>query len=240
LNFSQNHLDRHADLQEYFTAKCRLFENMRADDYAVLSDDGQFREWAATITPAVMLYNAPGKLFSRNPNHLAVKQVADILNIPDEEVRALCDGFCGVEHRMERVAVIDDVAYVNDSKSTTVEATRWALERVDGGIRLIAGGRDKQLDFAPLKGLVAEKVRTLIVIGEAAEKLASVFRGETEILPAASLAEAVYAARSLASSGETVLLSPMCASFDMFKNFEDRGKVFKEIVREMEASLKAG
>jgi UDP-N-acetylmuramoylalanine--D-glutamate ligase len=139
-------------------------------------------------------------------------------------------GFAGVEHRLEFVAELDGVQYFNDSKATNVDAAIKSLEAFAGNIVLIAGGRDKGGDFLPLRALVSQRVKHLILIGEAAEKMRSALSGAVTTSSAASLTEAVERAREKSGPGDIVLLAPACASFDMFDNYEHRGRVFKEAV----------
>lgn len=138
--------------------------------------------------------------------------------------------FSGVEHRLEPVATIDGVDYINDSKSTTVESTLRALESFPGTIILIMGGSDKGSEFTPLKPMVKKKVRKLILLGQTAAKIKEDLSSQVPALIVPSMEEAVKAARQSAFRGDTVLLSPGCASFDMFKNFEERGDRFKSLV----------
>jgi UDP-N-acetylmuramoylalanine--D-glutamate ligase len=134
---------------------------------------------------------------------------------------------------MEKVRVLEGVEYINDSKATTVEAGRWALESLDKPVIWICGGRDKNLDYSVLKGLAGRKVKVMIAIGEARDKFRQTFFGHVPFEVADSLSAAVALARQRARDGDCVLLSPMCASFDMFKNFEERGTVFKSLVRNL-------
>ena len=138
-----------------------------------------------------------------------------------------------MEHRLEFVRNFKGVDFINDSKSTTVEAGRWALERAHKPLVMICGGLDKHLDYSPLKSLVAKKVKHMIAIGQARDIMKSTFGDVVPVDTAESLQEAVSAARGLSRSGECVLFSPMCASFDMFKDYEHRGGVFKEIVNNL-------
>ncbi|TFB14008.1 UDP-N-acetylmuramoyl-L-alanine--D-glutamate ligase [Candidatus Marinimicrobia bacterium MT.SAG.4] len=138
--------------------------------------------------------------------------------------------FEGVEHRLETVRVLDEVSYVNDSKSTNVDSLAVALNSFDEPLVLIAGGRDKGGDFKSLTELAAKKVKKLILIGEADEKIAKAFWTIKDVHFATSMKAAVETAVMIAESGEVVLLSPGCASFDMFKNYEERGKEFKDEV----------
>ncbi len=232
LNFSQNHLDRHPDMQDYFNAKKRIFMNQTSADHALLNADAPLvYSLAATIPSRVSFFRHAG---TANPNFLAVLEVARILGIPGGVAEQVCAAFPGVEHRMEKVAVLDGVEYINDSKSTTVEAARWALERMQRPTVMIAGGSDKCLDYAPLRELMRRKVSALVVIGVIKDQLRETFG---DIVPVevvgGGLEEAVACARRLAVAGGSVLFSPMTASFDMFDNFEHRGKVFKQIVNRL-------
>jgi len=147
-------------------------------------------------------------------------------------------GFAGVEHRLEFVTRIGEVDYFNDSKATTVESTIRALQSFPGNVILILGGYDKGADFTPLRPMALEKVRQLILIGATAPKIRAGLDGTAEILSAGSLAEAVRKAADAALPGDTVLLSPACASFDMFKDYEHRGREFKSLVLAMQARNK--
>jgi len=148
-------------------------------------------------------------------------------------MRRVIKSFKGLEHRLEWVAEIDKVQYFNDSKATNVDATIKSLRAFPGNIHLIAGGRDKGADFTVLQPLVRERVKQLVVIGEAREKIREALRGIVETGEAASLQEAVVLCSRRASPGDVVLLAPACASFDMFRNYEHRGQVFKQAVRDL-------
>jgi UDP-N-acetylmuramoylalanine--D-glutamate ligase len=163
-------------------------------------------------------------------NVLAACTVALLAGAAPEGLEAVVRRFRGVEHRLEWVAEIDGVEYYNDSKATNVDAAIKALEAFPGGIHLIAGGRDKGGDFAVLRPLVAQRVKRLVLLGEAAGKIRQALQGAAEIGEAADLPEAVQICRRQAMPGDVVLLAPACASFDMFRSFEHRGRVFKEAV----------
>jgi len=237
LNFSQNHLDRHKDMEEYFNAKKRLFENQGPGDYAVLNEQCElFKEAAQAFRSQVVFFNRPGEAPAAaggNPNFSAVLAVSRTLGIADDIDWGVFRSFPGVEHRLEKVRILDGVEYINDSKATTVEAGRWALESLERPVVLICGGRDKHLDYSVLAGLVGRKVKAMIAIGEARGIFRQAFAGCVPFEEAGSMAAAVALARQKAREGDCVLLSPMCASFDMFKNFEERGVVFKSLVRDL-------
>jgi UDP-N-acetylmuramoylalanine--D-glutamate ligase len=141
--------------------------------------------------------------------------------------------FKGVPHRLERIAVIDGVTWINDSKATNVESTLVALRAVgaEGGVHLIAGGRGKAQDFSPLAPLVGETCAAVYLIGEAAEEIGGALAGTgVPLRPAGDLEGAVSEARGAARAGQTVLLSPACASFDQYRDFEARGEHFRALV----------
>jgi UDP-N-acetylmuramoylalanine--D-glutamate ligase len=159
--------------------------------------------------------------------------VARALGINDETALKTFSEFKGVEHRLEFVRHLKGVDFINDSKSTTVEAGRWALERSRKPVVMICGGLDKHLDYSPLKSLVARKVKHMIAIGQARDIMKATFSNVVPVDTADSLQAAVSTAQNKARPGECVLLSPMCASFDMFKDYEQRGEAFKEIVNSL-------
>ncbi|MBM4129362.1 MAG: UDP-N-acetylmuramoyl-L-alanine--D-glutamate ligase [Nitrospira sp.] len=165
-------------------------------------------------------------------NAMAASAIAIFLNCPLEAVRDALRTFSGLEHRLEFVRELDGMRYINDSKGTNVGAVIKSLESFSDPLILILGGRDKGGDFSLLRNLVREKVKTLVLIGEAKEKIRKALGDLTETVMADDLREAVYLSRSRAVKGDVVLLSPACASFDMFLDFEDRGRQFKKIVEE--------
>jgi len=236
LNFSQNHLDRHKDLEEYLEAKKRIFLNQEPDDFIVLNDkDPQVRGLSSQVKSRVIYFNSDSIRDSdfTNPNYLAVLEVARVLGIDDDSCRKVFEEFEGVEHRLEKVRCLNGVDFINDSKATTAEAARWALENIDRPIVMICGGRDKNIDFSVLAESVQQKVKKMLVIGEARAKIRQAFDGLIGLEECEGLEEAVTKAKQAASEGDCVLLSPMCASFDMFADFEERGQVFKEIVNKL-------
>lgn len=167
-------------------------------------------------------------------NAMAAVAAALLLGFSPEVIAHTLKGFKGLEHRLEFVREVNGVRYINDSKGTNVGAVMKSIEGFSEPVLLIAGGRDKGSDFTPLRPLIKDKVKKLILIGEAREKIKSALEQITETVYADSLEEAVDIAMRGAEKGDVVLLSPACASFDMFKNFEDRGRQFKEIVRKIQ------
>ena len=169
-------------------------------------------------------------------NALAACSAAYLAGVAPSQMAKLLREFSGVEHRIEPVATLEGVRWFNDSKATNPESSIKALEAFLGQVILIAGGRDKNTDLAEFMNLVKQKVDRLILIGEAAERFAAAAQaaGVKNIVQAGSLAEAVETARQLARSPQVVLLSPACASYDMFDNYEQRGRIFKQLVRKEE------
>ena len=169
-------------------------------------------------------------------NSMAAGLSATVLNIKKESIREALEDFEAVEHRLEYVETIDGVRYVNDSKATNVNSTWYALESMDTPVVLILGGKDKGNDYSEIEPLVAEKVKAIVCMGVHNEKLLDFFKDKVkEIRDTHSLKDAVDACREIARDGDTVLLSPCCASFDLFSSYEDRGKQFKDYVRNLKA-----
>ncbi len=167
-------------------------------------------------------------------NSMAAAITGKILNIKNEILRESLMSFKGVEHRLEKVLKVKNVLYINDSKATNVNSAWYALESMDTPVVWIAGGKDKGNEYEPLYDLVKEKVRVLICLGVDNKKLHECFADKVDaVYDVLSAEEAVKVAYSQALPGETVLLSPACASFDLFKNYEERGKLFKEAVKSL-------
>jgi UDP-N-acetylmuramoylalanine--D-glutamate ligase len=167
-------------------------------------------------------------------NSLASGIVAKLMDITDEQLRASLSDFKGIPHRLENVATVRGVQYVNDSKATNVNSCWYALQSTRSKTVLILGGKDKGNDYSEIEELVRTKVRALIFLGKDNSRLHAFFDGKVDtIVDTDSMKEAVDAAYELAQKGDTVLLSPCCASFDLFKNYEDRGDQFKEHVRRL-------
>ena len=147
--------------------------------------------------------------------------------------------FKGIEHRLEEVAVINKVKFINDSKATTADSAIWALNSISSPVILIAGGRHKGIDYRVILEAARDKVKQAVLIGEAKDKIAADLNGAFPIEKAGSLEEAINKAYSFSRPGFSVLFSPMCSSFDMFADYEDRGRAFKRIVLNLatEASI---
>ncbi|MCM1355658.1 MAG: UDP-N-acetylmuramoyl-L-alanine--D-glutamate ligase [Staphylococcus sp.] len=167
-------------------------------------------------------------------NSMAAALSACILDIGKKEIREALSDFEGVEHRLEYVATVDGVRYINDSKATNVNSCWYALESMPKDTILILGGKDKGNDYSEILPLVKEKVKAIICMGKDNAKLLDFFSKEVpEIHDTHSIDEAVATAHRIAKSGDTVLLSPCCASFDLFSSYEDRGRQFKDRVKNL-------
>jgi len=167
-------------------------------------------------------------------NSLASGIASKAVDIRDEKIRASLSDFCGVEHRLEMVARVRGVDYINDSKATNVNSCWYALQSVNTPLVLILGGTDKGNDYSEIEALVRKKVHSLIFLGVDNSKLHEFFDDKvSRVEDASSMEEAVKKAYEIANKGDTVLLSPCCASFDLFKNYEDRGEQFKVCVRNL-------
>ena len=167
-------------------------------------------------------------------NSMAAGLSATVLKIKKENIREALEDFEAVEHRLEYVDTIDGVRYVNDSKATNVNSTWYALESMNTPVVLILGGKDKGNDYSEIESLVKSKVKAIVCMGLHNEKIIEFFEGKVpEIHDTHSLTDAVEACRKIAKEGDTVLLSPCCASFDLFTSYEDRGRQFKQAVKSL-------
>jgi UDP-N-acetylmuramoylalanine--D-glutamate ligase len=169
-------------------------------------------------------------------NVLAAVSAGALMGCAPEKIRQAIRDFKAVEHRLEFVATINGVDYYNDSKATNVDATIKALESFPANIHLILGGKDKGSDYTVLNDLLRQRVKRVYTIGAAAAKIESQIKGP-EVVHAETLENAIRKAHSAAQSGEVVLLAPACASFDQFKSYEHRGRVFKETVQGLTAQV---
>jgi len=168
-------------------------------------------------------------------NAMAASAMALLANCPPDAVIESMKEFGGLEHRLELVRELGGVKYINDSKGTNTGAVVKSIESFREPLLLIAGGRDKAGDFSVLRGPVSGKVKALILIGEASAKIKEALGDLAETVQAQDLEEAVKLSMQMAKKGDVVLLSPGCASFDMFRDYEDRGRQFKKLVMELKA-----
>jgi UDP-N-acetylmuramoylalanine--D-glutamate ligase len=258
LNMTEDHLDRHLTMENYIAAKCRIFENQRQSEISVLNYDncvtkrlnpnGKKIFFSAKEPLENGVFLRDGKIIAKLDGEVEVCSISETKVMAENALAAtlisLCAGvsprhiaealreFSGVTHRLEYVTTVNGVEYYNDSKATNTDAAMKALENFDSEIVLIAGGRDKDMNFAPWVKMFAGKVARLILIGEASKKIAATCDNEnfSSYIYADSLESAVLTAREVAKAGQVVLFSPSCASFDMFKNFEHRGEMFKKLL----------
>lgn len=237
LNCTPNHLDRYNNLQEYLDAKKRIFMNQDQNDFLVLNGDDHTLVVAASGTKSKVVYFT--KEDGLNPNQNAVMAVGRILGLGSNQMQKVFQEFKGIPHRMEEVAEINGVKFINDSKATTADSTIWAISNIAAPIILIAGGRDKGIDYRVILDAAKGKVLHAFLIGEAKDIIASDLEaGGFLIDNVDTLREAVKRAYDQARPGYYVLLSPMCSSYDMFTNYEERGRVFKKIVLDLVQEVK--
>jgi UDP-N-acetylmuramoylalanine--D-glutamate ligase len=254
LNFAPDHLDRYRSVGEYRAAKLRIFENQTADDVAIVnavenlpalkarkitfsaySNRADFRLSEGAIVfenQAVLRMNQTKLRGSHNIENLMATLAAG--HARGLSFEKMVPPLCAYEprpHRCEFVRQINGVDYINDSKATNLDAVEKALQAQTKPVVLIAGGKDKGFNFEPLRDLVKEKVRSTILIGEMAERIARDWKDATKSELASSLADAVERAHTTAKSGEVVLFSPGTSSFDMFKSYADRGDQFRQLVQ---------
>lgn len=252
LNIQPDHLERHHTMTEYIKQKTKIFLNQTGDDYLVFNEaDPQVAAMVAGASAKLIGFDQQraNEIITLKPeeikipgrhnleNALAAAQVAYLCGVKKEIVAQVLKHFPGVEHRIEYVDTINGVEYRNDSKGTNPDSTMVALETFAGrGIVLILGGKDKGVDLMPLVNKIKSLVRHVILLGEAAPLFAATLRQNgyqhySEV--GYSLAKAVALASQLSRAGEVVLFSPACASFDMFNNYEERGKMFKELCQKL-------
>ena len=222
LNLEPDHLDRHGTFEAYRAAKLRIFERARAKVVPRGLGLAGIEFAADDELPAEPLIRGA----HNRENAAAATAAARAAGIADEHIAEALRTFPGVPHRLELVAERDGVRYVNDSKATNVAAALRALAAyADEPVHLILGGSPKGEDFAPLAAAIGPNVRSVHLIGAEAERLAAVVEGDRD----GTLERAVAHARGLARPGDVVLLSPACASFDQFENFERRGEAFRRL-----------
>jgi len=254
LNISADHLDRYPDMQAYADAKRVIYRNAgmqvvnrddatafaladpgkpvtgyslaapAGDDYGILDSDGE--QWLARGNTPLMPVTDVCMAGRHNlANALAALALGDAAGLPLAPMLATLREFRGLPHRMQFVAEHANVRWYNDSKGTNVGATLAAIDGTDGSLVLIAGGDGKGADFTPLAA-VAGRLRAVVVLGKDAAELTRVLAPVTQVIQATDLPQAVRLAADVAQSGDTVLLSPACASTDMFSNYMERGEVF--------------
>jgi UDP-N-acetylmuramoylalanine--D-glutamate ligase len=254
LNLSSDHLDRHRSMEVYGAAKAKIFANQTPDDWAVINaDDPQTLALARAARAQKVLFSANTplvpltsvRLIGRHlvADVMAAAAVAQIAGVPQEAIVQAVESFTGLEHALEPVAVVGGVRFVNDSKATNIEAAQRAIESFGTGLIVIMGGRFKSGDFSLLREPLRTRHARVIAIGEATPLIAGAFQGAVPVDPAPTLEAAVARGYALARAEgrDVVLLAPACASFDMFRDYADRGQVFKkEVMRLVEEETREG
>ncbi len=264
LNVTPDHLDRYPDVSSYAASKARIFDHcdlavINLDDplVAAMRDPGQRSlsfslradvgadfalsrsddEWWLVRGDERLLPLSQMRIqgLHNAANALASLALGEALGLPRETCLSALREFAGLPHRAQWVGDVSGVRYVNDSKGTNVGATLAAIDGMSGPLILIAGGEGKQQDFAPLRAAVAAKVRAVVLIGRAARAIERALDGVVETRDALTMEEAVDVAAALAQPGDTVLLSPACASLDMFQDYAHRGSVFAQAVQRRSA-----
>jgi len=285
LNIMTDHMDRHKDFEEYYTAKRRIFANQTKQDYIVLNADDPMTSACAFLTDAKVVFFSSRQILDKGfylkdgnivanlhgddsvlpslggtrsvlpslggtrivticrtnelkipgrhnlENAMTATAVSMIYGAEPESIAEVLRTFNGLEHALEFAGEANGIRFIDDSKATNVVSLKAALESIEKGVILIIGGRDKGNDYTPIIPLVKEKVKHLVIIGESADKIQNALGSFSVPHRAGTMDDAVSMAYKLAESGDTVLLSTACASFDMFRDYAERGRIFKEAVK---------
>jgi UDP-N-acetylmuramoylalanine--D-glutamate ligase len=260
LNLAEDHLDRYPSVEPYYLAKMRIFENQGESDFAVINyDDPYIRSHSNLIQANKFWFSRkevpPSGLYAKEglirviagasivnfnlgklkgvhnlENTLCAASIGLLCGVTNKAMQRAIENFTGLHHRMELVAEKNGVSYYDDSKATNVDAVMKSIESFPGNILLIMGGKDKGCDYRVLSDLIRTRVKRLLLIGEATERIAKELGPVQKPVFCSTLQEAVESAAREAHPGDVILLSPACSSYDMFKNYEERGKVFREAV----------
>jgi UDP-N-acetylmuramoylalanine--D-glutamate ligase len=266
LNFSPDHLDRHADAAEYAAAKARIFANQTDEDWAVLNADDRATRDIGAHTRARRVYFAVDsdlregvviagdvivrrttandqalvplssvRLLGRHllADVLAASTVASIVGVEPGAMARAVERFTGLEHALEPVAEIGSVRFVNDSKATNIDASLRAIQSFEPGLVVVLGGRFKGGSFGDLRDALVARRASVVAIGEARLLIHAALDGFVPVRDAHDMSSAVRTAFALASPGDTVVLAPACSSFDMFRDYADRGRLFKQEVNRL-------
>ena len=263
LNITPDHLDRYNNkIEEYAESKFRITENQTEHDYLILNADDRIVNNISTKAkrlPVSLTHEQEEGGFLRNNeliinlnnktmtmqelalqgrhnifNSMAAAMAARVFEVKDSIIRQSMIDFQNIEHRLEYVLTVHGIDFINDSKATNINACWFALESMTKDVVWIAGGVDKGNDYTQLDQMVDEKVRAIICLGDNNEKIITHFKAKVDtIVQASTMKEAVDLSYSLARKEDVVLLSPACASFDLFLNYEDRGIQFKQLVRKL-------
>ncbi|MDD3088400.1 MAG: UDP-N-acetylmuramoyl-L-alanine--D-glutamate ligase [Candidatus Omnitrophica bacterium] len=262
LNVTEDHYDRHGNIRKYKGVKFKIFENQDESDWAVLNASFREDPLLSGVRSRKVFFGLSGKEDAfvqdgwltvrfgdeiskilkwegsliegaHNMENVACAALAaKIMGVSDQFIREGIMTFRGLGHRFERLGTFRGIEYIDDSKGTNIDATRRALESLEKKVVLIAGGRDKGGDYSSVVDVVKDKVKTMVLIGEAQEKMKKTFSSAVPVVLARNMKDAVRIASASAASGDAVLLSPMCSSFDMFSSYKERGEVFQREVKE--------
>ncbi|MDB3870503.1 UDP-N-acetylmuramoyl-L-alanine--D-glutamate ligase [bacterium] len=261
LNITADHLDRYDyRLENYSASKFKITENQKEQDFLIYNADDEIvkeiKTKAKKLPISLKDEQKEGGFLNKNEliiklnnntmtmqelalqgkhnifNSMAAAMAARVFEVKDSVIRQSMIDFQNVEHRLEYVLTVHGIDFINDSKATNVNACWFALESMTKGVVWIVGGVDKGNDYSELAEMVDEKVKAIICLGENNQNIIDAFKDKVDtIVQASTMSEAVNQSFSLANKGETVLLSPACASFDLFANYEDRGFQFKKSAR---------
>ena len=257
LNFAPDHMDRYPTVEAYYAAKLRVFENQTPSDTAVVRSGERLPDLAAKVVtfstedPSADWFS-DGRLIIKKgetvldlehgtslrglhnaENAMAALAAGEALGIPLATMSEALHGYAPPPHRCELIRTLDGVEYLNDSKATNLHALESALRSQTRPVVLIAGGKEKGLDYAPVVPLLRKKALAAVTFGQIASPLAGLFSAAVPVETVTTLEEAISAARKLAPRGATVLLSPGTSSFDQFSGYEHRGNVFRDLVLEL-------
>ncbi|MCE9518923.1 MAG: UDP-N-acetylmuramoyl-L-alanine--D-glutamate ligase [Verrucomicrobia bacterium] len=254
LNFAPDHLDRYPDMNSYFGAKRRLFDYMTSDDIAIVREGeslGALQSKTVTFSTAAeskadftlrdqavyfrnesiaAIENLPLQERHNIENEMAALAAGWAMGLKFPEMTRALSGYESAQHRCEVVREYGGHRYINDSKATNLHAVESCLRSQDASVVLIAGGKEKGIDYASFRPLLREKVSALVAIGEIGDKLCAMFADDVPCSRAASVPDAVHIATGLARPGQDIVFSPGTSSFDMFSGYAERGNVFRDAV----------
>jgi len=257
LNFAPDHMDRYPTVDDYRAAKLRIFENLTSEDVVIVRDGEMLPPLSAptvtfsTTDPQADWFSNGHSIFHHGEvwldmdcdtslrglhnaeNVMAALAAGDSLGISTTAMREALHGYAPPPHRCELIRTLDGVEYLNDSKATNLHALESALRSQTRPVVLIAGGKDKGLDYSAVVPLLREKALSTVTFGQIARPLAAMFGEAVPSESVSTLADAVVAARSLAPRGATILLSPGTSSFDQFSGYEQRGNAFRDLVHQL-------
>ena len=256
LNFAPDHMDRYTRVEDYFNAKLRIFENMDAEQLAIVREGEELpgitprRVGFSSVVSTGQLYFEAGAICEAGQvltplrgttleqahnaeNAMATTLACRAVGLDDATISAAIRNFCPPGHRCETVAEIDGILWLNDSKSTNLHSTEAAVRSQTRPIILLAGGKDKGLDYTAINPMLATKARACVVFGQIADQLEQTFSPVCRVIKVTTVPEAVAAAHTVAETGDVVLFSPGTSSFDQFTGYVQRGQCFRDAVKQI-------